>query len=205
MKWSRQGERAREHEEGPGEAEEARILERARTNPAEFAPIYERYFSLIYKYCWRRTGQTEEAEDLTSLVFTRALGGLANYRGGSVAAWLFQIAHNAVANHLRNRKPQTPFEFEAENESGFREWGRSTETALEQLVWAEERERVARLIAALSEEQRELLALKIHGELSAKEIGLVVGKSEGAVRVALHRIVQQLRSSYRQAEQEEVG
>jgi RNA polymerase sigma-70 factor (ECF subfamily) len=71
------------------------------------------------------------------------------------------------------------------------------------LVRAEDRERVDRLIAALPEAQRELLALRVAGELSAKEIGAVLGKSEGAVRVALYRTMQQLRAAYEQFETED--
>ena len=92
----------------PGE--ERQFMEQARTELNAFSPLYEAYCQRIYAYCLRRTGQPEEAEDLTSLVFTRALTGLNGYRGGSVAAWLFQIAHNAVANHLRDRPARLSFE-----------------------------------------------------------------------------------------------
>jgi DNA-directed RNA polymerase specialized sigma24 family protein len=50
-----------------------------------------------------------------------------------------------------------------------------------------------------------LLALRVAGELSAKDIGAVLGKSEGAVRVALHRVVQHLRAAYQQSEGEETS
>ncbi len=185
---------ARRWETTPGVRpdDEARTLERAREDPTAFAPLYERYFPRIYAYCLRRTGTAEGAEDLTSFVFTRALTGLGSYRGGSVAAWLFRIARNAVANHRRDSRPQVPLASATiapqPSESG--------DQPLDRLVRAEERERVARLIAALPERERELLALKVAGGLSAKEIGAVLGKSEGAVRVALHRVIQGLRVAY---------
>lgn len=182
-----------------GWPEEARMLERARADPADFAPLYERYFPRIYAYCLRRTGMIEEAEDLTSLVFTRALAGLKDYRGGSVAAWLFRIAHNAVANHLRGRQSQIPFETAAL--TTVEDSAESGEQVLERLVLAEERQRVTRLIAALPDRQRELLALTVAGGLSAKEIGAVLGKSEGAVWTALHRIVRRLHAAYRDTEE----
>lgn len=177
--------------------DEAQIIAQARYEPEEFGPLYERYFPRIYAYCLRRTGRPEEAEDLTSQVFTSALSGLNNYRGGSFVAWLFRIAHNATVNHLRKRKPQAGFD------SALEMAGPDQDT-LEKLVEVEERQRVARLMAALPDEQRELLALRIAGGLSAREIGAVLGKSEGAVRVALHRIVQQLRSDYRQEEEKQL-
>jgi RNA polymerase sigma-70 factor (ECF subfamily) len=72
---------------------------------------------------------------------------------------------------------------------------------LGQLVEAEERQQMQRLVAALPEEQRELIALRVTGGLSAKEIGQVVGKSEGAVRVAIHRTLQQLRAAAKEMTQ----
>jgi len=60
----------------------------------------------------------------------------------------------------------------------------------------------SRALATLSAEQRELLALKAAGELSAREIGAVLGKREGAVRVALHRTIQQLRAALQAAEED---
>jgi RNA polymerase sigma-70 factor (ECF subfamily) len=174
--------------------EEARLLMLARDKPTAFAPLYERYFPRIYAYCLRRVGSTEEAEDLTSLIFTRALTGIRSYRGGSVVAWLFRIAHNAVANHLRDRRPQLPLDTAAHPLSG--------EDLSEGLVRAEEQLHLARLLAALPTEQREIVLLRLVGELTAKEIGAVIGKREGAVRVALHRIIHGLRAAYQQANEE---
>jgi hypothetical protein len=57
----------------------------------------------VYHYCLRRVHRPEDAEDLAGLVFIRALAGLREYRGGSFAAWLFRIAHNAAANGLAAR------------------------------------------------------------------------------------------------------
>lgn len=178
---------------------EAQFLLQARTNPADFAPLYEHYFTRIYGYCLRRIGQAEEAEDLTSLIFTRALSGLPTYRGGSFAAWLFRIAHNTVINYIRDRRARVSLE--AMSFAWADELSKPDDQAIEHLLQTEERQRIAKLVAALPEDQRELLTLRIVGELSAKEVGAVLGKSEGAVRVAFHRIVQQLRISYLQDEE----
>jgi RNA polymerase sigma-70 factor (ECF subfamily) len=160
---------------------------RARANPAAFKPIYEEFFPRIYRYCLRRVESAQEAEDLTSLIFTRAIAALGGYRGGSFAAWLFRIAHNVIVNHLRGRHITVPLE-DAER-------GSARDEMLGHLMEEEETQAIRRLVAKLPEEQRELIALRITGGLSAKEIGQVVGKSEGAVRVAIHRTLQQLRAA----------
>jgi len=168
-------------------------IEQSVSAPAAFKPVYEAYFSRVYRYCLRRTGSIEEAEDLTSLIFTRALTKIASYRGGSFPAWLFRIAHNVFVNQLRNQRITIPLE--NVERSG------AEDDPLGRLVNLEERQRVIRLIATLSDEQRNLLALRIAGRLSAKEIGAVIGKSEGAVRVAIHRIIQQLRVAWTEEEE----
>ena len=183
--------------------EESRMLERARTDPVAFAPIYERYFPRIYAYCLRRVGSPEDAEDLASLVFSRALAGRSGYRGGSVASWLFTIAHNAVANHLRGRRPHLSLDAMAFSEADAVAW--NDDPVLDRLIREEERARIARLVAALPEEQREVLNLKLAGRLSAREIGAVLGKREGAVRVMLYRIVQQLRAANQRLDAEHPG
>lgn len=179
--------------------EERQILERARLELSAFSPLYQAYCQRIYAYCLRRVSQPEEAEDLTSLVFTRALAGLNGYRGGSVAAWLFQIAHNTVVNHLRDHPSQVSFD-KLDDRFAIGRLVESGEKPLENLLNQEKHQRLHGLIALLSDEQRELLALSVAGELTARETGQILGKSEGAIRMALRRLLQQLRAGYEQAE-----
>ncbi len=169
---------------------DANILLAARADLTQFAPLYERYFPRVYAYCLRRVEHAEAAEDLTSLIFTRALTHLHEYRGGSAAAWLFRIAHNAVANHYRDRRAHVSLErsaLELADESG------APGEGIEQ---AEQQQAMRDLMAGLPDDQRELLALKLAGELTAEEIGVVLGKKAGAVRVELHRIIKRLRTQY---------
>jgi RNA polymerase sigma-70 factor (ECF subfamily) len=123
--------------------------------------------------------------------------------GGSVAAWLFRIAHHTVANELPDRRSavslETSPQFETHNQAA------SNISVLDAVVDAEQRQHLARLVATLPAEQRELLALKAAGELSAREIGAVLGKSEGAVRIALHRTIRQLRAALRASEEDANG
>ena len=163
----------------------------ARTDPALFAPIYDHYFPRIYGYCLRRLGTPQEAEDLTSHIFIRVLQNLEGYRGGRVSAWLFRIARNAVANHYRSSRPQVSLDVV--------EWELpdARPGPGERFVETEAWQTLRTLIDALPEDQRDLLALKLTGELTSEEIGEVVGKSAGAVRVELHRIIKTLRAQYK--------
>lgn len=162
--------------------------------PLDFNLLYETYVERIYRYCLRRVGQAQEAEDLASQVFTRAWANLATYRGGSEAAWLFRIAHNTVANHLRAHKPQVSLE--ALVTTGGVDFPEGPEEEmLDRLIGQEDRAELAALVEKLKPDQRELLALLIAGELTAREAGEVLGKSEAAVWMAFHRIVKRLRAT----------
>lgn len=171
--------------------DEATLLERSRFSPAAFGPIYERYFPRVYGYCFRRLGNPQDAEDAAALVFTRALGSLQGYRGGSVPAWLFRIAHNAVANILRTRRPN----LRPVDDSGLVSLASREEGPPEQVVHAEERRHIEALLATLTDDQREIVTLRLDGGLTAREVGAIVGKTEGAVRVAFHRALQHLRQA----------
>lgn len=169
------------------QSDEVRIMQLAQRDRLLFAPIYEQYFDRVYAYCLRRTDSAQEAEDLCSLVFSRALGGLGSYRGGVVAAWLFQIAHNTVIKHYRARRVVTALDDIEELEA---------ESDLEQVDDLEIWQTLSQLVATLPDEHRELLALMLDAELSSEEVGAIVGKSAGAVRVQFHRLLKQLRERY---------
>ncbi len=168
--------------------DEIRLMQAARTDLTRFAPLYERYFPRIYAYCLRRVESEETAEDLTSAIFTHALKGIHIYNGGSVAAWLFRIAHNTVANHYRSRRPSVSFERTELDLAS------DTNEPIHEVMEAEQQLAINDLVQRLPLEQQELLALRIAGGLTAEEVAAVLGKSPGAVRVELHRIIKRLRA-----------
>jgi RNA polymerase sigma-70 factor (ECF subfamily) len=166
--------------------DDAALMALAARDPAQFAPLYERYVSRVYAYCLRRAGSTQEAEDLCSQVFTQALTHLHTWRGGMVAAWLFQIAHNTVVNHYRGRRSLVALD-------DVDLWDEGMTDAFD---LAEDARIVKTLVADLTDDQRHLLSLTLDAGLSSQEAGVVLGKSAGAVRVQLHRTIKHLRDRY---------
>ncbi|HLU09524.1 MAG TPA: RNA polymerase sigma factor [Oceanobacillus sp.] len=171
----------------PSNNDEAAILRSARHDLNLFAPLYERYVDRIYAYCLRRVNSASDAEDLTSLIFTRAMNGIHDYRGGSVAAWLFRIAHNTVVNHYRDKKPQLPLPDDVDEAF--------ESTLIDDLLSAEEQRTAIRLVSTLPPESQNLIWLRVNG-LNSSEIGEVVGKSAGAVRTELYRLFKNLRAQF---------
>lgn len=174
--------------------EDAALIRQARDDPAAFAPIYERYANRIYGYCLRQVNDPTEAEDLTSQIFIAVLHALHAYHGGSVQAWLFRIAHNTITSHFRNQTRRRKLMAAEMHSTMTSSYIPAAEHALANLIRDERGVRLRALIRNLPVEQRELLALRVDGDLSAKEIGQIIGKRENAVRVALFRLFQKLRA-----------
>src|SRR5205823_4455488 len=81
------------------------LIHRAQGGDREaFAPLVDHYWDRLYRWLCHLTHDSHAAEDLAQEAFLKALAGLASFRAGSnFQAWLFRIAHNAFANHVRAR------------------------------------------------------------------------------------------------------
>jgi len=169
---------------------DAELIARAKEDPEAFGVLYERYVARIYRYLYYRTGNPQDAEDLTARTFYRALKGLPRYRdrGLPFAAWLYRIAHNAVANWLRDRSRKPVVALDAVGGTASRE--RGPHEAIEE---QEDQERLLRAVRRLPPERQELLILKFVEGLSNAEIGAVMGRTEGAVKSLYHRTLVALR------------
>ncbi len=177
---------------GVAEENEAELIAQAKKDPEAFGLLYERYVGRIYRYLYYRTGNQEDAEDLTARTFYRALKSLPRYqdRGLPFGAWLYRIAHNVVANWLRDRSRRPVVALEALGSSASREHG-----PLEALEEQEERELLLQAVRCLPPERQELLILKFVEGLSNAEIGAVMGRSEGAIKSLYHRTLVALRAA----------
>ena len=167
------------------------VLERAIQGDSEaFGALYERYVGRIYNYIYYRTGNVYDAEDLTERVFMRALRHIRNYnhRGLPFSAWLYRIAHNLVANWHRDnsRRKEIPLEdgVLSSNPGGFPE---------SEVLQSEEQDHLLRVLRCLPDERQQLIILKFVDHLSNAEIGLIMGRTEGAVKSLYHRTLLTIR------------
>ncbi len=171
-------------------AEDAELAEVAKRDRSAFAALYRRYVDRIYRYVYSRVGRKVDAEDLTARIFTEAMEGLEGYREqGTFSAWLFTIAHRCVVDHYRQKRPTRPLD-EALDTVG------EGPNPLAEVVREERLEHLAQLVRILDEEKQELLRLRFAGELTYREIGEIVGRSEGAVKMAVHRLLRRLEEAW---------
>jgi len=171
-------------EEEPGD--ESSLLHAARDNPTAFARLYDRHVRSLYKYLLGKTGNVAEAEDLTSQTFLSALENLPGYRDqGHFRAWLFGIARNKWVDFYRkSQRRVSPDDYPAVR----------TEVDFLQDVIQDERSQVlAGLMRTLSDSDIELLRLRLVAELEFREIAVVLGKSEAAVKKSYYRRIERMK------------
>lgn len=141
-------------------------------------PLIER----VYAYVAYRIGDGAAAEDITSEVFERALRYRRSYnaRRGTPISWLIGIARRAIADHAATPRAAS---YEPPDSAAP---GTLEDDTLDRLE-------VRAAVATLSERDRELVALRYGADLTAAQIGRVVGMGTNTVEVALHRALGQLR------------
>lgn len=171
------------------------LAQAARRDPAAFAALYRRYVTPIYRYLCSRVGSAADAEDLTAQTFVAALEGLPLYRErGNFAAWLFTIAHNKAADHHRQERPHLPLDEALD-------CLRHSDNPLAGIMRQEALQRLSTLVAGLEEDKRELLRLRFAGSLTYAQIAQVVGSSEGAVKMAMHRLLNRLEAEWEESDE----
>jgi len=178
------------------EADERLLIEGAQRDRARFADVYENYFELVYAYVARRTRNRDEAEDLTSEVFHKALASLPRFkwRGAPFAAWLFRIASNMIAD--RAKRVAKEVASVDENRSEFSAIGSQrsvTESQQMDLEGSERRAELFRLVNELLDDQRRVVVMRFAEEKSIREIAESLGRSEGAVKQLQFRALENLR------------
>lgn len=163
-----------------------------------FGILYERYVRKIYNYIYYRTGNINEAEDLTAKVFHRAFRHIESYnqRGVPFSAWLYRIAHNLVANWYRDRSRKKEVSLDDQLPSSFH--FDFPESSIEK---SQESEKMMKAIRRLPPERQQLIILKFVEGLSNSEIGLIMRKSEGAIKSLYHRTLETLRKEIEKIDQ----
>lgn len=166
------------------------LVEAAQRDPARFDALYRRYLARVYSFAYYELGDHHAAEDATEATFVAALTNLARFQerarpadgegASTFRVWLFQIARNEIGGERRRtrRRPVEPIgemivadPLSVEDDAVRRDQARE--------AW--------RAVGRLPGERRQAMVLRFVDELSTAEIAGVLGRSEGAVRVLIHR------------------
>lgn len=149
--------------------------------------IYEEYFKTVNKYLFCLTHNSDISEELTQETFCKAVQKINTYKGEcKISVWLCQIAKNLWYDQCRKNKKTVNIEEELlkiEN----------TNSIEEDIISKDEKMELYKKMQKLDEKIREVIYLRITGELSFKEIGTILNKTENWARVTFYRGKNQLK------------
>lgn len=150
--------------------------------------IYEEYFETVNKYLFCLTHNSDISEELTQETFCKAVKKINTYKGEcKMSVWLCQIAKNLWYDQCRKNKK---FVNTKESELLNMQLLSSLE---EQVISNDEKIRLYKKMQKLDAQTREVMYLRITGELSFKEIGIILNKTENWARVTFYRGKNQLK------------
>ncbi|MGH7707840.1 MAG: sigma-70 family RNA polymerase sigma factor [Vulcanimicrobiaceae bacterium] len=163
----------------PPTAEQAAFLERAM----------EQYGKAVYNFAYRLTSNEADARDLTQDAFIRVFRAWRSFvPGTNFLSWVYRIVTNLYRDELRRRKGR--FQEEIPEDNAFQAFAGERPlavTPVDDYVERQLSEPLARSLARLSSEQRQVIVLADIEEYSYQEIAEIIGCSIGTVRSRLHR------------------
>lgn len=175
------------------------LIRDAIAHPVNFAPLYRRYVSDVYYFCFRRLDHREDAADATSRTFTKVLAGLPSFHpnpdnaGATFRAWLFRIAYTTVVDMQRRKRPQESIDRDEDSDASIPIQLRYPGGSPEEIALAnEDIRRVREVLRQLPERQRRVVELRL-ADLSGQEIADAMSMSVSAVKSAQFRAYQTLR------------
>jgi RNA polymerase sigma-70 factor (ECF subfamily) len=166
-----------------------RLVKEAQAGDAwAFGRLFDHFHLPVYRFVASRVRRRSDAEDLTQLVFVKALEALPRYesRGIPFGGWLFRLARNAIIDQIRTRRDHLPLVTALTRETD--DSGPEARAALK-----DDLDRVAQALTELTDDQREVIELRFFAGLSVLETAVAMGRQEGTVRGLQFRAIAALR------------
>lgn len=147
-----------------------------------FGRLYDMYVDRVYRHIYYRVSNTTDAEDLTQQAFSKAWQAIGRYKktASPFLAWLIRISHNLVIDFYRSKKVETFTDLDIIATKPESDPERIAEEHFTQ-------QELRQAILKLKAEQQQVIMMRFIEDFSYSEIAASLGKSEGSVRVTLHR------------------
>ena len=150
--------------------------------------IYKEYFETVNKYLFCLTHNNDISEELTQETFYRAVRKIDKYKGEcKISVWLCQIAKNLWYDECRKNKRTINTREDCLIDI------QETNTLEEEVIANDEKMLLYKKMQLLDDKTREVMYLRLSGELSFKEIGIILNKTENWARVTFYRGKNQLK------------
>ncbi len=153
-----------------------------------FGRLYDMHVDRVYRHIYYRVSNKADAEDLTQQVFFKAWQAISRYKktASPFLAWLIKISHNLVIDFYRAKKSETYIDFDVVATKPDTEPEHLAEVHFNQ-------QQIRQTILKLHGDQQQVILMRFIEDFSYAEIAASLGKSEGAIRVILHRGLARLR------------
>jgi RNA polymerase sigma-70 factor (ECF subfamily) len=182
------------------------LIELVQEDAQYFGILFDQYYSAIFNYTLKRTGDPELAKDITAETFFKALTNIHKFKwqGISISSWFYKIATNEIRMYFRKKK-YAPQSLDLLFERGLEvadehEFTQEIVAAQELVERHEEFLRAQALLANLPLKYQEVIALRFTEKKKLSEIAIIVGKKEGTVKSLLSRGLARLRRQMEQAQ-----
>ena len=167
---------------------EHELLMKAKAGDKDaFGILYKYYYPKVFRYCRVNIYRDDLASDICQETFMKAWKALPTFHlknGGTFQAFIFRIARNIIID-LSRKKKEFSLEIYQEIETD--------DDQVEKLSRNENIDRVKRVLAKLSEKDRQIVILRYFEELSHKEMAKIIGVREGALRVRTIRVLKKMK------------
>ncbi len=170
------------------------VPERISQSTAEaFTTFYNSYLPRVFRYFSYKITDIHQAEDLTSIVFEKALTKFESYRSdkSSLATWVFTIARNTLIDHFRSSGLQKNVPLDEVTRDP-----EDSKTPEQDFLEKEENLILRRCVLKLSSKEQEIISLKFGADMNNRQIANMLGLSDSNVGIILYRAVRKLREDF---------
>ena len=165
----------------------------AKGDELAFDVFYKMFFPKVYKYAYRKLKNREQAEDVTSETFFKALKGLKSFESrsnGGLDIWMYTIERNVIRDFFRKNLGVEILPFEEK-------WSKLLNPSVDDPYITIERKEIDEIIkeciSKLPDQYKKVIDLRFYKEMSLKEIATSLGKTIGAVKVLQYRALKKLK------------
>jgi len=173
-------------------AQEELLIKAAQKDPKAFAPLYDKYYVQIFRFVLKRLGNEQDASDVTSQVFVKAITSIKKYqfRGVPFTSWLHMVARNEMNLAFRSKKYDRTVDVKTDHLHNIADEFEDDNAGLDD-------ERLPMLLEGISQlslDEIELLEMRYFEKRPFKEVSEILEITESNAKVRMHRIIKKLKS-----------
>lgn len=171
--------------------EEQSWIRRAQKDPEKFGPLYQKYHEQIFRYIYQRMDDHEQALDITSQVFMKALKNIKKFefRGLPLSSWLYRIAKSELYQAFRDKKALRTVNLETVHLTDMVD-------EMDEIKSDDNREQLFKALKHLKENDLQLIELRYFEKRSYREIGEILDLTENNAKVKSFRALEKLKKYF---------